>query len=481
MQPLVDCPLMEVDIASPFLRRCFESKYIVTFCNSGTVAANDAFIEVELDSFLSVISTSIPSSQNGNLLTFDLGNVDVGQCGNFEIIVLISCDAELGITHCTNAHIFPDTICEPPPPTDWSGANLQITGNCNSTNDMVEFTITNTGIGDMPDGTSSIVIEDAVMMLNGVPVNSLGVDESQMFSYAANGSTMRMELEQVVNHPFGGSIAAVVEGCGENSTGSFSTGFVNQFPLENNNPFTAIDCQENIGAYDPNDKQAFPKGFGDQNFIEANTDIEYLIRFQNTGTDTAFNVVIKDTLSSFLNIGSFRLGASSHPVDFNMEGNGVLVFSFNNIMLPDSNINEAASHGFVQFKIAQKDDLANGTILENDAAIFFDFNEPIITNTVSHTIGENFISVNTQKIFLPNLAVHTFPNPFRDVVQFEVEGANFQLIQMNLYDLTGRLIRTTTHSENQFSFYRNQLLSGMYFYTLSGDGKIISSGKLSVK
>ena len=150
-------------------------------------------------------------------------------------------------------------------------------------------------------------------------------------------------------------------------------------------------------------------------------------------------------------------------------------------MVPDSNINEAASHGFVQFKIAQDQDLPNGTILENQASIFFDFNEAIITNTAFHTIGENFVTVNTQKVFLPNLAVETFPNPFEEMVQFKVEGKEFNSIQLNIFDLTGKLIRTSSHSQNQFSFYRNQLLSGMYIYTLEGDGAMISSGKITIR
>ena len=480
VQPIVSCPFMDVDISALFLRRCFESKYNVSYCNFGTITADDAYVEVELDDFLSVVSTSIPiTSQTGNTITLDLGDVAVGECGDFEIIVMVSCDADLGVTHCSSASIFPNVICDPL--TGWSGADLQISGNCNPTNDEVEFTITNIGSGDMLDATTSIVIEDAVMLLTAPNINTLTTNESQTISFAANGSTVRMEVEQVENHPFGGKVIAVVEGCGLNGTGGFSTGFVNQFPIENNNTFTAIDCRGNIGAFDPNDKQAFPRGFDNSNFINVNTDIEYQIRFQNTGTDTAFNVVVRDTLSELLDVGSFRMGASSHAVEFEMEGEGVVVFNFNNIMLPDSNINEPASHGYIQFSISQKNDLPLGSIIENEAAIFFDFNEPIITNTVTHTIGEDFISVNTQKLFLPNTTVRTFPNPFEDVVQFEIEGVDFDLLQLNIYDLTGRLIRTATYSDNQFSVHRNQLLSGMYIYTLSGDGELISSGKLSVK
>ena len=480
IQPTVSCPFMSVDISTPFLRRCFENNYTISYCNSGTTTANSAFIEVELDDFLSVVSSTLPiSSQSGNVLTFDLGNVAPFQCGDFLIKVLVSCDAELGVTHCTNVNVFPNEICFPA--AGWSGADIEISGKCNPTTEEVEFTVTNIGNGDMTNGTNSIVIEDAVMMLNGISVNSLAINESQTISLPSNGSTYRIEIPQVPNHPFGGKAIAVVEGCGENSIGEFSTGFVNQFSVEDNNPFTAVDCRENIGAFDPNDKQAFPRGYGNQNFIKANTDLEYLIRFQNTGTDTAFNVFIHDTLSNLLNVSTFRLGASSHPVELEMTENGIALFKFNNIMLPDSNINESASHGFVQFKISQEQDLSDGTIIENEASIFFDFNEPVITNIVFHTIGENFITVNTQKLFLPNLAVRTFPNPFEEEVNFEIEGQQFQSIQLNVFDLTGRLIRTSTHTGNQFSFSRNQLLSGMYVYTLVGDGAMISSGKIMVR
>lgn len=480
LQPIISCPFMNVDISTPFLRRCFENYYTISYCNNGTVTADGAFLEVELDDFLSVSSSSIPvASQNGNIFTFDLGDVDPFQCGDFYIQVLVSCDAELGTTHCTSVNIFPNEICELG--IGWSGAAIEISGDCNAATEEVAFTIKNIGDESMNNGANSIVIEDAVMMATSPPVNSLAADESQIISFPANGSTFRMEIDQVPNHPFGGKVIAVVEGCGENSNGEISTGFVNQFSLEDNNPFTAIDCRENIGAFDPNDKQAFPRGYGAANYLKKNTDIEYLIRFQNTGTDTAFNVVIHDTLSQLLDIESFRLGASSHPVEFEMTGNRVALFKFNNIMLPDSNINEAASHGYVQFKISQNQDLLDGTILENNAAIFFDFNEPVITNTAFHTIGENFISVNTQKVFLPNLAIQIFPNPFEEMIQFKLEGVEFQSIQLNVFDLTGKLIRTSNHRENQFSFYRNQLLSGMYIYTLEADGAMISSGKITVK
>ena len=129
----------------------------------------------------------------------------------------------------------------------------------------------------------------------------------------------------------------------------------------NSSPSVAVDCQPNIGAFDPNDKHAQPIGYGPQHFIEKNTPLEYRIRFQNTGTDTAFTVVILDTLDSDLDPAQLKMGASSHPYTWSKRGNGVLEVRYDNIMLPDRNDNEPLSHGFVKFKIDQDPNLSDGT------------------------------------------------------------------------------------------------------------------------
>jgi len=64
----------------------------------------------------------------------------------------------------------------------------------------------------------------------------------------------------------------------------------------------------------------------------------------------------------------------SHSYSLEIEGNNTLKFIFDSILLPDSTTNELGSHGFVKFKISQKTDLLLGSVIENSAAIFFDFN-----------------------------------------------------------------------------------------------------------
>jgi uncharacterized repeat protein (TIGR01451 family) len=142
------------------------------------------------------------------------------------------------------------------------------------------------------------------------------------------------------------------------------------------------------GSYDPNDKAVDPKGEGeDGNILPSDTVLLYNIRFQNTGNDTAFTVVVVDTLSAFLNPATVVPGSSSHPYTFSITDHGILTFRFDQIMLPDSNVNEPESNGYFNFTIHLKPGLPLGTVIENTVGIYFDFNEAIITNTVVNTIA----------------------------------------------------------------------------------------------
>lgn len=140
-------------------------------------------------------------------------------------------------------------------------------------------------------------------------------------------------------------------------------------------------------AYDPNDKQARPAGIGTMGYIEQdNLPIKYTIRFQNTGNFTAFNVVIRDTLADELVPASLLPGAASHNYSLRLESDRVLVFEFANILLPDSASDPLGSQGFVSIFINYDPATPVGTSIENSAAIYFDFNAPILTNTTLHTL-----------------------------------------------------------------------------------------------
>lgn len=112
MRDSVSCPYLTVDISSPFIRRCFRSKYVVSYCNQGTSDASQAFVEVLLDTSLTYDTSHVAlSSQVGNLLRFDLGTVAVGECGSFDIFFTENCNSVFGQAHCTSVHIYPDSLC----------------------------------------------------------------------------------------------------------------------------------------------------------------------------------------------------------------------------------------------------------------------------------------------------------------------------------------------------------------------------------
>jgi len=139
------------------------------------------------------------------------------------------------------------------------------------------------------------------------------------------------------------------------------------------------------GSFDPNDKQATPQLSPLQ--VANGEYIDYTIRFQNTGTDTAFTVVISDTLSDDLQVNTLQMIASSHNCKTTVKDN-IVFFEFLNILLPDSNINEPLSHGFVSFKIKPQTTVAVNTTIPNSAAIYFDYNAHVITNTAGTLIKD---------------------------------------------------------------------------------------------
>ncbi|MFK7972096.1 MAG: PKD domain-containing protein, partial [Bacteroidia bacterium] len=145
-----------------------------------------------------------------------------------------------------------------------------------------------------------------------------------------------------------------------------------------------------VGSFDPNDKQASPPPRGSEGWLkEDEAWIAYTIRFQNTGTDTAFYVEILDTLDSETLVPrSLSVLQNSHPYSVSILEDSIVEFRFDNIRLPDSARNVEASQGYVHFKIRRKPQLPYLTQIKNKAAIYFDFNKPVITSEVLHTIYE---------------------------------------------------------------------------------------------
>ncbi len=381
---LRECPLMSVSIGAPILRPCLESIYTVQYCNDGTIAEDSVYIEVLLDEYAQLDSADIDYIElSDNFYGFYASSLEANECGSFKIYTTIDCEAPLGATACSEAHVYPDIFCSAVDAA-WDGSDISVEATCEG--DSIEFRIVNMG-DDMVFARSYGIYEDDLLRMSGDFL--LNSDEIKILKQEViNGSTYRMEAEESPFYPGESEPQVTVEMCGE---GDFSLGFVTTTSPDDADRFIDIDCQEIRVAFDPNDKLVVPSGVGEEHYVLSTDELEYTIRFQNTGNDTAFNIYILDTLSSLLDIHTFESGASSHDYEVEILGNNVVRWQFSDIYLPDSNVNEPASHGFVKFFISPIENIEQYSVIENNAAIYFDFNAPILTEETFVTICDECV------------------------------------------------------------------------------------------
>jgi uncharacterized repeat protein (TIGR01451 family) len=187
-----------------------------------------------------------------------------------------------------------------------------------------------------------------------------------------------------------------------------------------------------VGSYDPNDKQVSHETIGDD-FLEDGTPLKYTIRFQNTGTFYAERVVIADTIDANLDLNSLQILSTSHNLELSREGN-VLYFEYDQIFLPDSTTDFDGSIGYVRYQIDPFPSFNAGETIENTAYIYFDFNEPIVTNTVVTEFGNPPLSTNEKTII-----TSIYPNPTKDRIT-ATWNSDFAPERVEIFDLTGRLL-----------------------------------------
>ncbi len=226
-----------------------------------------------------------------------------------------------------------------------------------------------------------------------------------------------------------------------------------------------------VGSWDPNDILVNRGSISDIE-IPSSPDLEYIIRFQNTGNDTAFYIRIDNEISEDLLVNEIEFVSSSHLCDIEYQNyESTLKFTFPNILLPDSNVNEPQSHGFVRYKIKPNSALLAGDSITNSARITFDYNTPVVTNNavtqITAALGLNDFNSNTISIY---------PNPFSSEFTIDCRGIG-GVAKIELFDLIGQKIRTlysgkiTNDNWNQ-TYDMNSLASGFYIVQILGDLKM---------
>ncbi len=182
------------------------------------------------------------------------------------------------------------------------------------------------------------------------------------------------------------------------------------------------------GSYDPNDKTESHGGKISTLQVANGEYLQYTIRFQNTGNDTAFNVYIRDTLDNKLDWNTMQILTASHSYQMTMNDGNKCLFTLRNINLVDSTNNEPGSHGYIVYKVKPKATVALGDTIKNTAAIYFDYNLPVHTNTettliISEVLPLRLLSFTAKKENKTNRLSWTTTNEI-NVDHFEIERSN---------------------------------------------------------
>lgn len=220
---------------------------------------------------------------------------------------------------------------------------------------------------------------------------------------------------------------------------------------------TFIFEQTVIGSLDPNDIQVLE---GESIFMdEADDYLHYIIRFQNTGTASAINVSVSNELDQNLDWTTMQIETISHSNRVEITDGNQVEFIFNNINLPDSTSNEPASHGYIQYKIKPKSTIAVGNFIKNDAAIYFDFNPPVITNTVITTVIEPLgVEENATN------SVALYPVPASDIVNI---NSTLPIIDAKVFNNLGQLLFAIGNQRGIEQLNIELLSTGIYFVKLT--------------
>ncbi|MDJ1501273.1 DUF7619 domain-containing protein [Xanthocytophaga agilis] len=379
-------PYLSVHVASNRRRRCFTNTTTITYSNSGYADAQNVKVSVKLPQYVILKSSNVDYTiDKDKNYVFTIGTLKAKETGAIQITDSIACVVEArGMTACTQAWITPANSYTLPENSPWDQSDILLTGKCIE-NGRVQMVIKNTG-KTMADSAEFRILLNAQLSFR--KNYKLAIGDSLVLRIPANGKTVRLEADQRPGHPRKSQTNLTIEGCVASVSDVISKGYVAVLPQDDAEPEVASECLQIVDSYDPNDKLVSPAGTPSDNYTPSASELKYVIRFQNTGTDTAYAVTVIDTLSEHLDITTLQMGAYSHRYTLKVSGKGrpVLTWIFAGINLPDSTRDQAGSNGFIQFTIKPKVYLPEKVRIENFADIIFDYNEPVRTNTTVNVI-----------------------------------------------------------------------------------------------
>ena len=471
------CAHLDIKSYSTILRPCRSGTYTITIKNNGTVAAENIKVHIKLPPLIKYVSSNANLTYNATDTSYSALISTLGPNQSFTISISDSliCSTNpaqlLGIFQCFLSKVTYQNGCPPIVP-GWDGTDLIVSGKCSGN---VRFKIKNTG-ATMNAPRDFRIFKDSLFVFQQSFQLGFGDSAIIVVPNSSNASIYRIEVPQSLNHP-NGPFASASTTCIIALAGASSV-MASDDVSENSSQF----CEVIRISYDPNDKQVWPPGAGPEGKTLPHSWFNYKIRFMNKGNDTAFKVIVVDSLSNDLDFSTFTMGLTSHPckVKLGSGNSNVLSFIFDPIQLVDSTTNTPGSQGFIQFRIKAKENTVLGTTIKNRAYIYFDFNEAILTNYTTNTL---FIpgfspgvidSVQVIASIMENINKELFfelyPNPGESF--FKIHTALTGMKTFSLTDIMGRKILEGRFNGEEQRVDVKELRQGTYLFNLKSSDAI---------
>ncbi len=243
--------------------------------------------------------------------------------------------------------------------------------------------------------------------------------------------------------------------------------FIASITLDNGDDIAQGDNQDVfrqvvVNSFDPNDKTCLNGAHIEPELVGGF--VRYMIRFENTGTANAINIVVRDSIDpAVFDISTLVPIDASHDLRTQINED-IVEFIFADINLPFDDEN---NDGYVVFKVKTRPSLVLGDVLENTAAIYFDYNFPIITNTASTTVA----IPDAVEDILEEGIVDIYPNPSKGILDITSEH---KINSIKILNLQGKLIYNAAQITPSYQMHITlpKMATGMYLvqiYTEEGN------------
>lgn len=303
-------------------------------------------------------------------------------------------------------------------------------------------------------GSVNLTFDDAVLnfvsanpLTSGQTINNLSWDFINLQPFETREITLTLNVNSPMETP------PVNIGYQLNFAAQINPIVADETPTDN----TFALKQIVVGSLDPNDKTCLEGTTVSPSMIGEY--VHYMIRFENTGTYPAENVVVKDIIDTDkFDINTLVPTKGSHSFVTNITTGNKVEFIFENINLP---FDDANNDGYIAFKIKTKPTLVVGDTFTNNANIYFDYNFPIVTNTSTTTIEV----LGTQDFEFFNYFT-LYPNPAKETLNLSVKN-EIEITSINIYNTLGQLVLAIPNAQTVATIDVSKLTAGNYFIKMN--------------